>query len=226
MTIMKKDLRSEREFHRREENKKSILQVAEMIFAQKGYSLATMDEIAKETQFSKATLYQYFKSKSEMFFEIIYKSFEEVLQQIKKVQRAEISAEEKLRKVIYCIGSYHHTKKNISRVFIMEKALMKKLLYQDSKEQNAPSSPHPPVPKRFKSALDEIFEVICEIIKEGVTVGEFRKVDTRQASIILGAMIRGFHFRGPIRDGELSVQESTDLLHNFFLYGIKKDRNA
>jgi len=226
MTTMKKDLRSEREFHRREENKKSILKVAEMIFAQKGYSLATMDEIAEETQFSKATLYQYFKSKSEMFFEIIYKTLEEVLQKLKKVQQAEMNAEEKLRKMIYCIGSHYHTKKNISRVFIMEKALMKKLLYPESKEQNVHSSPHPPVPKRFKSALDEIFEVMCEIIKEGVTAGEFRKVDTRQASVILGAMIRGFHFRGPFRDGELSVQESTDLLHNFFLYGIKNDRNA
>lgn len=103
---------------------------------------------------------------------------------------------------------------------------MKKLLYPESKEQNAPSSPHLPVPKRFKSALDEIFEVMCEVIKERVTAGEFRKVDTRQASVILGAMIRGFHFRGSVRDGELNIQESTDLLHNFFLYGITKNRNA
>ena len=226
MIMMKKDLRTEREFHRREENKKSILKVAEMIFAKKGYNLATMDEIAEETQFSKATLYQYFKSKNEIFFEIIYKTLEDVLQSIKKVQRAEMSAREKLRKVIYCIGSHYHTKKNISRVFIMEKALMKKLLYPDSRGQNAPSSPHPPVPARFKSALDDIIEVMCEVIKEGVKAGEFRKVDPRQASVILGAMIRGFHFRGPVRDGELSVQESTDLIYDFFLNGIKKNRNA
>jgi AcrR family transcriptional regulator len=224
--MIKRNLRTERKFHRREENKKSILKVAEMIFAQKGYNLATMDEIAEETQFSKATLYQYFKSKSEMFFEIIYKTLEDVLQRIKKVQMAEMSAKEKLRKVIYCIGSHYHTKKNISRVFIMEKALMKKLLYPDSKEQSAPSSPHPPVPKRFKSALDDMVEVMCEVVIEGVTAGEFRKVDPRQASVILGAMIRGFHFRGPVRDGELSVQESTDLIYDFFLNGIKKDRNA
>ncbi|MGD2245799.1 MAG: TetR/AcrR family transcriptional regulator [Candidatus Aminicenantes bacterium] len=223
--MMKKDLRTEREFHRREENKKSILKVAEKIFAQKGYSLATMDEIAEETQFSKATLYQYFKNKSEMFFEIIYKTFEEVLQKIQKVQKAEMSATEKLKKGIYCIGSHYHTKKNISRIFIMEKALMKKLLYPDSKQQNTPSSSHPPVPKRFKSALEDIFDVMCEIIREGVTAGEFRKVDPRQASVILGAMIRGYHFRGPVPDGELSVQESTDLLYDFFLHGIKKDRN-
>jgi len=38
----------------------------------------------------------------------------------------------------------------------------------------------------------------------------------------LGAMIRGFHFRGPLRDREFSLEESTELLHSFFLYGIKK----
>ena len=226
MKMMKKDLRTERELHRREENKKSILKVAEMIFVQKGYSLTTMDEIAEKTQFSKATLYQYFRSKSEMFFEIIYKTLEDVLQRIQKVKKAEMSAEEKLRKVIYCIGSYYHTKKNISRVFITEKALIKKYLYSDLKERNATSSPHPPIPKRFKSALDDIFDVVCEVIKEGVSTGEFQKVDTRRAGLILGAMIRGFHFRGPIREGELSVQESTDLIHDFFLHGIKKDRNV
>ena len=73
--MKKKDLRIERERHRKEENKRFILKVAEKVFVQKGFSLATMDEIAKEAQFSKATLYQYFKGKSEMFFEIIYKSF-------------------------------------------------------------------------------------------------------------------------------------------------------
>jgi hypothetical protein len=29
-----------------------------------------------------------------------------------------------------------------------------------------------------------------------------------------------------VRDGELSVQESTDLIYDYFLNGIKKDRNA
>ncbi len=52
-------------------------------------------------------------------------------------------------------------------------------------------------------------------------------MDARQACFILGAMIRGFHFKGPIKEKkELSVQESTDLLLNYFLNGIKKERKA
>ncbi len=224
--MKKKDLRSERERHRREENKKFILRIAEKAFSQKGYSLTTMDEIAKEAQFSKATLYQYFKNKREMFFEIIYKSFEEVLQKIKKVQKMNVNAEEKLKKAIYTIGSYYHTKKNIARIFMMEKALMRKLLHLDSKLQTF-SVHHPPIPARYKTILDETFNLLCEIIEEGVRSGEFRRVDVRQAGFVLGAMIRGFHFKGPLREKkELSVPESTNLLYDYFLYGIKKERKA
>jgi len=220
------DLRTERERNRKEGNKKSILKVAERIFTQKGYSLTTMDEIAKEAQFSKATLYQYFRNKREMFFEIIYKSFEEVLQKIIKVQQMNVSAEEKLKKAIYTIGYYYHTKKNIARIFIMEKALMRRLLHLDSKVQ-APSTHHPPIPGRYKAILDETYNLLCQIIEEGVKNGEFRIVDISQACLILGAMIRGFHFKGPLREKkELSVNESTDLLLNYFLYGIKKERKA
>jgi len=224
--MKKKNLRTERERNRREGNKKSILKIAEKIFTQKGYSFTTMDEIAEEAQFSKATLYQYFKSKSEMFFEIIYKSFEELLQKIKDVQKMNVSAEEKLKKAIYFIGYYYHTKKNIARIFIMEKALMRKLLHPDSKSQVAPTH-HPPIPGRYKAISDETFNLLCEIIEEGVKNREFRRVDVRQACFVLGAMIRGFHFKGPVREKkELSVQESTDLLYNYFLYGIKIQRKA
>jgi len=69
--MKKRDLRIERKRHRREENKIFILKAAEFIFAKKGYSFATMDDIAEEAQFSKATIYQYFNSKGEIFFEII-----------------------------------------------------------------------------------------------------------------------------------------------------------
>ncbi|MBL7083985.1 MAG: TetR/AcrR family transcriptional regulator [Candidatus Aminicenantes bacterium] len=224
--MKKKDFRAERKQHRIEENKIFILKAAEKIFAQKGFSLATMDDIAEEAQFSKATLYRYYKSKSEIFFEIIYKSFEEVLQKTKKIKKEEISAEKKLRELIYYVSSYYHKKKNISRIFIMEKSAVRKILNLNSKEQFLPLSKHPPIPAIFKAKMEEIFNIMCEIIKEGIKSGEFRNVDIRNAGFILGAMIRGFHFRGPMQDAEFSLEESTELLHSFFLYGIKKDRKA
>ena len=46
------------EFHRG-----SILAAAERLFAEKGTEKTTMDDIAREAEYSKATLYVYFQSK-------------------------------------------------------------------------------------------------------------------------------------------------------------------
>jgi len=56
---------------RREREKESrlneIIDTAERIFAEKGYDLATMDEIAREAEFTKKTVYGYFPNKGELF---------------------------------------------------------------------------------------------------------------------------------------------------------------
>lgn len=49
------------EFHRG-----SILAAAERLFAEKGTEKTTMDDIAREAEYSKATLYVYFQSKEEI----------------------------------------------------------------------------------------------------------------------------------------------------------------
>lgn len=55
-------------------NKDNIIRVAEELFAEKGIEKTTMDEIAKRAQYSKSTIYVYFKSKDEIYNCIIYKS--------------------------------------------------------------------------------------------------------------------------------------------------------
>lgn len=53
-------------------NKKNILDAAEKLFAQKGIPQTTMDDIAKTADYSKSTIYVYFKSKEEIYHHIIY----------------------------------------------------------------------------------------------------------------------------------------------------------
>ena len=212
----------ERERHRQEENKHSILRAAESVFVQKGYSLATVDDIAEEAQFSKATLYRYFKSKSDILFEIIYSTFEESYQEMKKIQLKSLSAEEKLKQLVSYIISYYHKKQNLARILFMEKAAMKKLIKAEPGFKDSHSHFHPQLPHKFKSKMKQISDIISEIIEEGVESGEFRKVDVHDASMVLGALIRGFYFRGPLREKHYSMKQTTDLLHSFFLIGIKK----
>ena len=62
---------SKRQLEEREMRKERILDGALEVFKSKGLDGATMDEIAIESGFGKATLYYYFNSKEEVFTAIL-----------------------------------------------------------------------------------------------------------------------------------------------------------
>lgn len=73
---MKSISRQEKEKKNRE---REILLSAEHIFSKKGYDDASMDEIAKEAQFTKRTLYQYFSTKEDLYLSVVTKNFQNLL---------------------------------------------------------------------------------------------------------------------------------------------------
>jgi AcrR family transcriptional regulator len=219
-----RDLRKERKRQREQENKQFILNAAEKVFAKKGFAMATMDDIAEAAQFSKATLYRYFKSKQELFMEIILNTFDEAHRSSIKIKEKDLGSSEKLRELIHYILGYYQRKKNLSRIFIMEHAAMKKLLKIDVSSQGWHSGHHPQVPQAIKNKMEEIFDVMVTIFEEGIRAGEFRDMNPKEACFILGALLRGFHFKGPLQEKELPLNESTDLIHDFVLHGIIKTR--
>ncbi|TRO55081.1 TetR/AcrR family transcriptional regulator [Candidatus Bathyarchaeota archaeon] len=58
--------------------KKRIIEAAITVFAKKGYHRAKMTDIAKEVGVSKGTLYQYFKSKEDLFEAVVQIPFEKI----------------------------------------------------------------------------------------------------------------------------------------------------
>ena len=219
-----RDLRMERKHQREQENKQFILNAAENVFVKKGYALATMDDIADAAQFSKATLYRYFKSKQEMFMEIILNTFDEAHKNSIKIQEKNLNSSEKLRELIHYILGYYQRKKNLSRIFIMEHTAMKKLLNIDVSKQGWHANHHPQVPQVFRNKLEKIFNVMVAIVEEGIRSGEFRDMDAKEVCYVLSALLRGFHFKGPVREKDFTLTESTNLIHDFVLNGIIKAR--
>lgn len=224
--MSKKNLRMERERRRQEQNRLFILRAAEKVFIQKGYRFATVDDIAEEAQFSKATLYRYFKSKSDIFLDIIYSSFVESYNGMKKIQARTVSAEKKLKELIGFIVTTYHKKKNLTRILFIEKATVKNILSSGNSLYGHHADIHANIPAKFKSKIKQISDIVSEIIQEGVENGEFRDIDIHDASEVLGSLLRGFYFHGPIQVKEYTIQETTDLLHSFFLNGIKKQMQA
>ena len=55
----------------RQRQQGEIILVAERIFADKGYHAATIEEIAKESQFAVGTLYKLFKNKDDLYSRVL-----------------------------------------------------------------------------------------------------------------------------------------------------------
>ena len=69
---------SKRKLEERELRKQKILDGALKVFKVHGIEKTTMDEVAHESGFGKATLYYYYPSKDEVFIDIMVKGWKDL----------------------------------------------------------------------------------------------------------------------------------------------------
>lgn len=78
---------NERREKEKEIRKKDIIDAAERIFFTKGYRYATMDDVAKEAEYSKRTVYVYFNSKEQIYFEIMIRGYRRLMEMLGAVPK-------------------------------------------------------------------------------------------------------------------------------------------
>lgn len=76
-----------------------IIDAAEKLFFQKGFNNCTVADIASEAEFTKKTIYSYFTSKEEIYYEIILRGFKILNGMIEKAVSEEQSEIENIRKM-------------------------------------------------------------------------------------------------------------------------------
>ncbi len=216
------DLRKTRELKRRMENIGNILDVAENLFVKNGYRKTSMDDIAAEAQFSKATIYRYFDGKLDILIRIVKDSMNEYSDKMTNIIKENISAEQKIKKIIHSILSYFQKKKNLARVFLVERDLMKKFVSVEKGGHFFHHLKKKKVPEDLEVLFEDIFNQMCRVIKEGISSGEFRKTDPREATFLLNSMVRGFHFQGFNERKDYSIERNTELISDIFINGIKR----
>ncbi|TRZ87263.1 TetR/AcrR family transcriptional regulator [bacterium] len=217
------DLRKERKRQRREGYKETILHAAESLIVRKGYRATTMDDIARETQFSKATLYNYFRSKGDLTYEIMLHYFDDIKRSLADVQALDLAPVEKLKRTILTVLEVYDERENLSRAIMMddsEHGIMKAFVA----EHKGTSSP---VEKKFirtmKGKRREILEMGCAIVRDGIRCGAFREVDVPSAMNFLNAVLQGILHLRAWMDPKPKVREEAEMIFGFFMRGIEKE---
>jgi len=112
--------------HEKENDKESkILEAAEAIFAEKGFTKATVLEIARSVQVAEGSIYDYFKNKEDLLLSIPLKRFKNHIDALPETFHIK-SPLRKLRRLIkYHFGLYL-TNRNFLKVFLLDVQLNKR----------------------------------------------------------------------------------------------------
>lgn len=222
------EVRREREVRRREGYRELVLHAAARVILRKGYSALTMDDVAREAQLSKATVYKYVAGKGPLLFELLGHSFDDIRKQLAGIVDSPGSAGEKLRRLIGAVLQSSEDMDQVNRVLWMDKAMLK-LMRVFAAPPGRPGSAlqaDRKMQSMLKKKRRELIDMGARILEEGVASGEFRSMDTGQAAAFVEAVLQGYtHLR--FWDGDAALSSgAADVLTRFILEGIRNPEQA
>jgi len=222
------DLRREREARRREGYRDVILHAAERVILRKGFGAMTMDDVAREAQLSKATIYKYVRGKSVLLFEIMGHYFDDLRGRITAIADGPGPAGEKLGRVVHVILQSGEDMKSISRVLWMDKAMLK--LMRVFAPVPGKAGAVPPADRKMMAALrlkrQALIDLGARILAEGVASGEFRSLETAGASDFIESVLQGYmHVRFWQGESPLPATAAADLTR-FIIEGIRTPEHS
>mgnify|MGYP001055087409 CR=1 FL=1 len=194
---------------RQRDHKVQILEAAEKTFAKKGFYVTTMEEIAHQAQLAKGTIYLYFESKENLFFWVIEKKLDILLDKIKEKLDELNPPSQKIEEVI-CV----HLK------FLEENEDFFKIT------QNLSENLKKKMEKKLKSKAiqkqSHYIEILGKLIQEAIIKGEIKPLNSRKLAVILMGIIHSLtlYWISKKEKGSLSKDES--LAWKVFWEGVKK----
>jgi len=167
---------TERKEREKEQRRSAIIDAAEKVFFSKGIENATMDEVAGKAEFSKGTLYLYFKNKNELLHGIIGRGLEILLTMFKGAVKKEKKGFDKIK----AIGqSYYEFYKKKPDYFAA-------MLHQDTHEIDPELMEKSPNYARCLELGNRIFGLIQEAVTTGIADGTVRQdLEPARLSLVL-----------------------------------------
>ena len=141
----------------------NIISAAEQLFMKNGYDNVTMDDISKSAQYSKRTVYVYFKGKEEIYNKIILRS----IHMLKEVVEKSISSQDNiLIRYEYLCNSLTDFYESYPIYFLISIGFEGKSV--DMKKS-------PSIIIDIFNVGEEINLVISKFLKEGIAQGVFKE---------------------------------------------------
>ena len=155
-----------------QEKKQEIYRSATQVFLDKGYNNTTLLDIAKLCKMGRSTIYQYFKNKEEIFYEVSISFFSELVSNLDSIMLEEsMSSTEKIKKMLSVF--IFDSKADSQRFFQLAKVLM------FLKENNSVFE------NKFKFFYLSIQDMFFQVVESGIYNNEIKQCDAESMSIAI-----------------------------------------
>ncbi len=187
-----------------------ILDAALKVFAEKGYHESRLDDIAATAGFSKASLYNYYEDKEEIFLHILIRMHEKIID----VLRSEIKEDRHIKENILVM--LHSILRIYSENFSFSMSMTDlKTMAPGSMEKF--QQRHQQLMSRFKQYSNEVTELSVSVFSVGRKRGEIiTPLDDKTLSRYVTSLVRGVMFdcknAGKIGDIEVHVRDIMEFL--------------
>lgn len=183
-----------------------ILDAAVAVFAEKGFHVARITDIATRANVADGTVYLYFKNKEEILMTAINTAFDAFVKNARHELAAIASPADKLRRLAYLHLHALGSNRNLAVVFQME-------LRQSTRFLSPFSHEH----------MIEYFQIVRTAIREGQHLGIFRpELNEKIAANCFFGALDEMVTSWVLADREYPLASAADSVANVILLGMEK----
>ena len=192
------------------DKKTKILNAAINVFAKQGLEKGKIADIAKVAKIGKGTVYEYFKSKDEIFHEIENMFIHDSVDQLNVIAESNKTPINKIEKISQ-LNMNLHEEMGDSVLIISE------LWAQHSRGQL-----HGHDSSIFTEMYSIYYRIVANILAEGVENGQFRQMNIEGVATLLLALFDGIIWQSVIFKDDKKFQKREKKAIQSFINGIKK----
>jgi AcrR family transcriptional regulator len=183
-----------------------ILEAARKVFAQKGFNLATVDDVAAAAGVAKGTVYLYYESKRDIYFAALKFGLERMYSVLDEKLKNAATPEDKLRTFIAVKLAYFDDNRDFFKIYYSEIGNI---------------CIHPgTIDSEFQALYLEQAKVIESILKEGARKKVLRSVRADQAAFAISDIIRGVVTQRVLGWSKSKISQDVDFIFDLIWKGI------
>ena len=188
--------------------KTAILEAAKVVFARYGIDAARVEDIAAHAGVSKGLVYFYYKSKEDLLFNLLKEELDKLHNFIDKIRRTDLEFTAKLQRLVSGVLEYFEENREFFCIFTPGRGGF-------TRERR----PH--LIKRILPRYMKTFDLLSELLQEGIDHGVLRPIDPMFMAHILQGMLHALVVQWLLVK-DLSLKEYAPLVVDVFMEGTKR----